>query len=309
MNMKAIKVLSIFFLTGVLFTSCSSNHDRIDPGIGLGQLLGSYDLWYIDYNRTTGNTDIPFLSKAFTISFHNGNLVANNNLVGLGSVGNGYGDPIGYYNTVDDILEIDHDVDGFYSLDVVQLNDDEIKIIDPQSGTAYFLIGYMKAVFDYDQVFFDNIEYFLQEYEAWEKTAANGGTPNAFDNENYLQFTPENVQTFRSSQDEFGTDIEAIQWDYIGYYEVFDVEGYDDVKILTLDYDSNDNEEFELYVNNDSEIELYHTASETIYVFNGRGNIIYKKADEKGKKQMESTRKRFKTDRKTVKRTIKHPRH
>lgn len=307
--MKAIKFLGIFFLTTVLATSCTRNHDRVDPGITLGQLLGSYDLWYIDYNRTTGTVDIPFLSKAFTISFHNGNVIANNNLVGLGSVGNGYGDPIGYYQTVDDILEVDHDVDGFYSLDVVQLNANEIKIIDPQSGTAYFLIGYMKANFDYDQVFFDNIEYFLQEYEAWEKTNTTGGSPNAFDNENFLQFTPENVQTFRSSQDEVGTDIDNIYWDYIGDYEVFDVADVDDVKILTLDYDSNGNEEFELYVNNDSEIELYHTGSETIYVFNGRGNIIYKKADEKGKTQIDNTRKRFKTDRKTVKRKIKHPRH
>ncbi|PID69371.1 MAG: hypothetical protein CR989_01920 [Flavobacteriales bacterium] len=307
--MKTFKLLSIFFLTVVLATSCSHHNDRIDEGITLGQLLGSYDLWYIDYNRTTGTVDIPFLSKAFTISFHNGNVIANNNIVGLGSVGNGYGDQIGYYDTVDDMLEVDHDVDGFYRLNVVHLTTNEIKIIDPQSNTAYFLIGYMKNDFDYNLVFFDNIEYFLQEYEAWEKTNTSGGSPNAFDNENFLQFTAENIRTFRSSGDNVGTDIDNINWDYIGGYDVYDVENVNDVKILTLDYDSNDNEEFELYVNNDNEIELYHVVSKTTYIFNGRGNIVYKKAKEKGNNNIKETRKRFKTDRKTVKRTIKSPRY
>ncbi|PIE48919.1 MAG: hypothetical protein CSA39_05250 [Flavobacteriales bacterium] len=307
--MKTFKLLSIFFLTVVLATSCSHHNDRIDEGITLGQLLGSYDLWYIDYNRTTGTVDIPFLSKAFTISFHNGNVIANNNIVGLGSVGNGYGDQIGYYDTVDDMLEVDHDVDGFYRLNVMQLTTNEIKIIDPQSNTAYFLIGYMKNDFDYNLVFFDNIEYFLQEYKAWEKTSTSGGSPNAFDNENFLQFTAENIRTFRSSGDNVGTDIDNINWDYIGGYDVYDVENVNDVKILTLDYDSNDNEEFELYVNNDNEIELYHIVSKTTYIFNGRGNIVYKKAKEKGNNNIKETRKRFKTDRKTVKRTIKSPRY
>ena len=33
-----------------------------------------------------------------------------------------------------------------------------------------FLNGYQRTTFDYDFVFYDNIHYFLQEYEAWEKT-------------------------------------------------------------------------------------------------------------------------------------------
>jgi len=302
--MKALKLLSIFFLTTVLFTSCVINDDPYDDSISLEQLVTSYDLWYIDYNRTTGSVDVPFLSKAFTVSFQNGNLIANNNMVGLGTVGNGYGDQIGYYETINGVLEVDHNEDGFIDLEVTQLAGDEIKIRDSYTNTSYYLIGYQKSNFDYDFVFYDNIEYFLQEYVAWEKTVTSQqGALNEFDNENFLQFTPEQNTTFRSSQDDFGTNVEYINWDYVGGYEVYDVEGYDDLKILTLDYDSSDNEEFEMTVINDGEIDLYHVASETTYTFEGRNNIVFKNAKAKG--QIPETRKRFKTNRKSKKRNIK----
>ena len=302
--MKILKLLSIFFLSTVLFTSCVINDDPYDDSITLEQLVTSYDLWYVDYNRTTGNVDIPFLSKAFTVSFQNGILLANNNMVGLGSVGNGYGDQIGYYETINGVLEIDHDEDGFIDLEVIQLAGNEIKIRDSYTNATYYLEGYQKNNFDYDFVFYDNIEYFLQEYVAWEKTKTSAqGAINEFDNENFLKFTPEQNTTFRSSQDLFGTDIDYIYWDYVGAYEVFDVEGYDDLKILTLDYDSSGNEEFELSVINDGEVDLYHVASGTTYTFNGRSNIVYKNAKAKG--QIPETRKRFKTNRKTKKRNTK----
>lgn len=302
--MKALKLLSTLFLTTILFTSCVIDDGPYDDSISLEQLVTSYDLWYIDYNRTTGSVDIPFLSKAFTISFQNGNLIANNNMVGLGSVGNGYGDQIGYYETINGVLEIDHNIDGFIDLEVIQLAGDEIKIRDTYTNTSYYLIGYQKNNFDYDFVFYDNIEYFLQEYVAWEKIATSQqGAVNEFDNENFLQFTPEQTTTFRSSQDDFGTNVDYINWDYVGGYEVFDVEGFDDLKILTLDYDSSDNEEFELSVINDGEIDLYHVTSETTYTFEGRNNIVYKNAKAKG--QTPKTRKRFKTNRKTKKRSLK----
>ncbi len=302
--MKALKLLTVFFLSTILFSSCVVHEDPYDNSISLEQLVTSYDLWYIDYNRTMGSVDVPFLSKAFTISFKNGKLLANNNMVGLGGVGNGYGDQIGYYETINGVLEVDHNEDGFIDLEVTQLAGDEIKIRDSYTNTSYYLIGYQKSNFDYDFVFYDNIEYFLQEYVAWAKTnTSQQGTVNEFDNENFLQFTPEQTTTFRSSQDGFGTDIDYIVWDYVGGYEVFDVEGYENLKILTLDYDSSDNEEFELTVITDSEIDLYHVASGTTYTFIGNRNIIYKTAAEKGK--IPETRKRFKTNRKTKKRNIK----
>jgi len=305
--MKALKIITGLLLTITLLSSCVITNDdyyEFDDSISLEQLVTSYDLWYVDYNKTTGNGDVPFLSKAFTISFLDGIFYANNNLVDLGVVGNGYGLKIGYYDTRNGILEIDHILDGYIDLEVTQLSNDEIRITDTYNNTSYFLIGYQKSNFDYDLVFYDNIEYFLQEYVAWEKTYTSlEGSLNEFDNENFLQFTPEDYSTFRSSQDEFGTNIELINWDYVGGYEVYDVEGYDDVKILTLDYDFFDNEEFELSVINDGEISLYHVESETTYGFEGRNNIQFKNASEKGEKLIQ--RKRFKVNRKSKKRNTK----
>jgi len=305
--MKALKILSGLFLTFTLFSSCIITTDDLyvyDDTISLEQLVTSHDLWYVDYNKTTGNGDVPFLSKAFTISFLDGHLYANNNLVGLEAIGNGYGLQIGYYETFNGVLEIEHSLDGFIDLEVQQLSSDEIRIRDTYTNTSYYLIGYQRSNFDYDLVFYDNIEYFLQEYVAWEKTyTSQEGALNEFDDENFLQFTPEQYNTFRSSQDEFGTDIDDIYWDYVGGYEVYDVEGYDDLKILTLDYESSDNEEFELSVINDGEVTLYHVDSETTYEFIGRNNIQYKNASIKGEKSEQ--RKRFKVNRKTKKRNTK----
>ena len=305
--MKALKILSGLFLTITLFSSCIITTDDLyvyDDTISLEQLVTSHDLWYVDYNKTTGNGDVPFLSKAFTISFINGHLYANNNLVGLEAIGNGYGLQIGYYETFNGVLEIEHNLDGFIDLEVQQLSNDEIRIRDTYTNTSYYLIGYQKSNFDYDLVFYDNIEYFLQEYVAWEKTyTSQEGALNEFDNENFLQFTPEQYNTFRSSQDEFGTDIGYINWDYVGGYEVFNVEGYDNLKILTLDYESSDNEEFELSVINDGEVSLFHVDSETTYEFIGRNNIQFKNASVKGEKSEQ--RKRFKVNRKTKKRNTK----
>ena len=299
--MKALKLLTAIILTTTMITSCTVSVDNFDDSISLEQLVTSYDLWYVDFNKTTGSGDVAFLSKAFTISFQNGRLLSNNNLVGLGSIGNGLGLQIGYYDTVNGVLEIDHNLDGFIDLEVVQISNDEIRLRDTFTNTSYYLIGYQKGNFDYDLVFYDNIEYFLQEYVAWEKTyTSQEGALNEFDNENFLQFTPENTTTFRSSQDEFGTNIDFINWDFIGGYEIFDVDGFDDVKILTLDYDFFDNEEFELSVINDEEIDLFHVSSGTTYTFKGRNNIQFKNASEKGK-----DRKRFKVNRKTKKRQLK----
>jgi len=305
--MKALKIITGLLLTITLFSSCVITNDdffEYDDSISLEQLVTSYDLWYVDYNKTTGNGDIPFLSKAFTISFIDGLFYANNNLVELGATGNGFGLQIGYYDTRNGVLEVDHILDGYIDLEVIQLSSDEIRITDTYTNTSYYLIGYQKSNFDYDLVFYDNIEYFLQEYVAWEKTyTSQEGALNEFDNENFLQFTPEDYSTFRSSQDEFGTNIELINWDYVGGYEVFDVEGYDDVKVLTLDYEFFDNEEFELSVINDGEISLYHVESETTYEFKGRDNIQFKNSSEKG--VTTEHRKRFKVNRKSKKRNTK----
>jgi len=309
MIMKTLKLLLATMLIGISFTSCSVVIDDINNPyyVNLEDVVTAYDLWYVDYNSTTGRGDVPFLSKAFTVSFINGNLFVNNNLIGIGSTGNGYGIEIGYYDTYNGILEINHDLDGYYDFDVVQLSSDRLKLIDNYNNLSYYLEGYQKYNFDYDQIFYDNIEYFLQEYNAWEKTyTSTSGDINEFDNENFLSFTPENITTFYSSQDEVGTNIDNLYWDYVGDYSVADVQGYDNLKILTLDYDSWGNEEFELTVINESKISLYHINSGTTYEFTGIGYIQYLKSSSSKETVRNEGRKRTKVIRETkIRRNLK----
>jgi hypothetical protein len=286
-RMKTLKLLFGFILTATLFTSCYTEvivDDFFDdtPSISLNQLLNSHELWYVDINETVGFGETPFLQKAFTISFRGGVLYANNNLVGIGSQGNGYGIDVGEYDAYDMILDVYHDIDGFETFDVYQVDGNTIELYNPYNDTSYFLDGYQRSEFDYDFVFYDNIHYFLQEYEAWEKTyTSDFGVLNEFDNENYLQFIAGgNDETFRSSQDESGTAIENLIWDYTGIYGVGDVANDMYLKTLTLDYDFFDNEFFELSVLNDAKIELFHEASGTVYEFEGRGYIQFLRSSE-----------------------------
>lgn len=303
--MKSLKILFTFLFIGFLFNSCSTRfNDRFnDFQPQLEDVVAGYDLWYVDIHRTSGNGDIPFVSRAFTLSFINGILYANNNIVDIGRTGNGLGIDVGTYNTFNGYLETFHDIDGINDFEVTVLNNNEIELYNYRQNVSYFLIGYNVNNFDYDKLFYENIEYFLQEYEAWEKVATRGGNVNTFDEENYLQFTPENITTFYSSQDPFGTNVDLIVWDYVGAYEVFDVTGYENLKILTLTYDGGDLEEFELSITNDGEIQLYHLNSDTIYDFSGRGFVQYLKSEKNvksGRSQVSNEgRKRTKVIRKT----------
>jgi len=279
--MKTIKLLSGFALIATLLTSCYSEvviEDPIpEPSISLNQLLSSYELWYVDINQTVGYGETPFLQIAFTVSFKGGILYANNNLVGFGSQGNGFGIVVGDYDAYDMILDVYHDIDGYQTFDVYQINNNTIELYNPYNDTSYFLKGYQRSTFDYDFIFYDNIHYFLQEYVAWEKTyTSEMGALNEFDSENYLQFlSGGNDSEFRSSQDTDVYDVNKIYWDYTGIYGVANVTNNMYLKTLTLDYDYFDNEHFELSVINDATIELYHPASGTVYEFTGRGYIQY----------------------------------
>ena len=303
--MKSVKLLLILFITGTFFNSCTI--EDVIYEVPLEEVVAEYDLWYIDYHKTTGTGDIPFLSKAFTVSFLNGQMYANNNITDIGITGNGLGINVGNYNTYNGYLETNHGLDGGYDFEVYQISANEIRIDDTFNNVSYYLIGYQRNNFDYDKLFYENIEYFLQEYVAWEKigTSTTGST-NPFDEENYLQFTPENNTTFYSSKDLFGTDIDVIDWSFVGGYEVFDVQDYDDLKILTLNYDNGDNEEFELSVINDSKVSLYHISSQTTYEFSGKGFIQYLKSNKSKSNVRNNGRKRTKIERKTkVRRHLK----
>lgn len=304
--MKSLRLLIAILFIGTIFSSCSSvQHESFDntPILpSLESIVSGYDLWYVDYHRTIGNGEIPFVDKAFTLSFINGVLYANNNIVDIGRTGNGLGIDVGIYNTDRGVLETNHDLDGAHDFEVSVISENEIEIYNYRQNTTYFLIGYQVSQFDYDKLFYENIEYFLQEYMAWEKVATLGGVPNPFDVENYLQFTPENNTTFYSSQDNSGTPIDRLDWSYVGDYEVFDVAGYEDLKIVTLYYDGGDVEEFELSIINDGKISMFNTASETIYEFIGRGFLQFLRGENIEIKAKDivrnSDRKRTKVERK-----------
>ena len=297
--MKAIKLLFGFVIIGLLASSCYTEvfvEDEYieEPVFNVNRALQTYDLWYVDINATVGNGEVPFLQRAFTISFDGGTVYANNNIAGIGSNGNGFGVDIGYYSTSDGMVRIDHDVDGIWDLQVYSVNGNTLELYSRSTDTSYYVEGYNTNNFDYDRVFYENIQYFLQEYELWEKVyVSNEGAINDFDAENFIQFLAgTSSDYFRSSIDEMGTPLNKVAWDNEGDYQVYDVKGDETFKTLTLDYDYMGNDYFELYVLNDNTIELFHSSSGTTYQFKGRYYIEYLKA---GKQGSQTDKKRTKT--------------
>lgn len=295
--MKKLKLLCIGTFLALMATSCYTEVilEEVfveDTRINTDQILQSYDLWYVDINKTEGGGEVPFMQRAFTISFKNGIFYANNNIAGIGKTGNGLGIPVGYYDAGSTNLEVDHDVDGLWYLEVFVVNNNTLEVYDPRSDTSYFVDGYQRGNFDYDRLFYENIEFLLQEYQAWEKVSVSeSGSLNDFDDENFLQFYEGNQGTyFRSSIDAPGTSLNSLHWDYEGFYEVYDVQNDETLKTLTLDYDFMGNDYFELYVINDRTIELYHPDSGTVYEFQGKGYIEFLKSGttQAGKKRVKT---------------------
>lgn len=296
--MKTIKLLFSTVILTLFINSCTTSDFDNNYRIPLEQVLNNYDLWYVDIHKTQGTGEVAFMQNAFTLSFINGNLYANNNLAGIGNTGNGLGIIIGSYTTHKGFLEINHIKQGYFQLDVIVISQDVIQIRDNRTNVTYYLEGYKANRFDYNKLFFENIEYFLQEYHSWEKTyASEQGSINKFDNENFLGFEQNNGTMFYSSKDKTGTNIANVKWDYEGNYQIFDVTNSETIKILTLNYSIGEKEEFELSVVNDEKIELYHIASKTTYLFEGRQFLQYlRPAKTKGIK--ETQRKRIKIIRK-----------
>ena len=292
--MKTLKPYFLPFLYLFIFWSCERNELRVPENnnntISLEQLLRTYELWYVDINSTSGNGQTAFVEMAFTLSFLNGNLYANNNLVGFGEQGNGYGISVGEYETGGIILDIYHDIDGHQRFEVYQESASSIELYNPSNNTSYFLDGYQRNEFDYDGVFFENVDYFLQEYKTWEKTltSADGNETN-FDSENYLYFFYENNNNlFKSSEDEEVGNVDNIYWDYTGNYTVESISGGGDIKNLTLDYDFYGDDYFELSVINDELIRLFHSDSGKTYEFRGVNNIVFMRTQENGKSDKSS---------------------
>lgn len=281
--MKRLLLFSSFIV--LLFASCSVRNDYNDSQLTLHEFLHSYDLWYVNVNATRGSERIPFLQKAFTISFDTDVLVANNNLVGIGSIGGGYGRAIGRFSSAAPFLYVHHNLDGSYRFKVVQISNREIDLYDMDSNAVYRLEGYYKRDFDYDRLFFENISYFLQEYASWEKTyTSRQGVANPFDDENFIRFYSLNGDYVFETKN----FINRPQPLFRGFYAIDDLRNSVEEKLLTLDY-GNGTEQFEVRVLNDREIELFHLNSQTIYRFRGVQNIIYKDVKEKLEEGKEMT--------------------
>ncbi|TVZ52743.1 nicotinic acid mononucleotide adenyltransferase [Dokdonia sp. Hel_I_53] len=305
--MKTIKKLFGFVLIAALFTSCYSEvvvtDDYIEPaGPTLNQVLNQYEIWYIDIDRSSGDTVVPFLQKAFTVSFRNGTLFANNNLSGIGQNGGGFGIAVAGYDTFNYELDVAHDLDGDYSFDVRVLSNFEIELYHPFTGARYILEGFQRSSFDYDLVFYENIHYFLQEFEAWEKIyASDEGEVNPFDDENFLQFLPAgNSGNFRSSIDPNGTYINDIIWDFNGIYDVDDIPGEFYQKTLFLEYNTLEFEDFDLTIIDDTTIELYQPSTGTTYEFRGRGYIEFRTSTDGKSTKLPKYRKKTATIKKEI---------
>jgi hypothetical protein len=278
--MKAITTFLGSAMLAISLTSCDTEIVLGDQNIAstLNEVLASNEVWYVDLNSTQGNPDLPFMTQAFTLSFDFGTLYANNNLVGVGSAGAGLGTDVGRYQTINYQLAIDHDIDGLQDFEVRVWEFDRLELRDLYTNTSYFLDGYNRNTFDYDQLFYDNIQYFLQEYQAWEKVhTSQVGAVNYFDQENYLRFFQENkALVFESSRDINGLNSSTVLWGFTGVYIVQDQTPGSINKQLTLGYDFIGNDFFDLYIIDDHTIELYHLQSGTTYRFKGRGFIQLK---------------------------------
>lgn len=312
--MKRIKLFFTYISILVLFTSCYTevieNTIVEQPQLSVNNMLEAYDLWYVDINQTKGFGETVFLQQAFTLSFINGTLYANNNLVDIGKQGDGFGVRIAHYEAYNRVLDVNHVLDGFSSFDIYTINNNTIELYNPANDTSYFLIGHQRATFDYNSLFYDNITYFLQEYHAWEKTYTSRlGAINEFENENYLAFLETNNDTqFLSAQAVNVTDVNTLTWDFTGVYNIQDLAGTNTIKTLTLNYDFFDNDFFELSVINSSNIALYHVKSGTTYEFQGVNYTAILKTLTTNKAQLKTKEKDIVKKRKLKSKRVKNPR-
>lgn len=272
---------TFYIVLGILFSlfvsSCTVNDDIINvppQNTNDSYILQTYDLWEVDHSKTTGpaSASVPFLDRAITLSFYNGVLYANNNFSGLGYTGNGYGIDVGVYELGYNSVRIDHDFYERIFLEIIYFGQNQIKLYDRNQNLTYTLYGYNKYNYDYDYVFYNNIDYFLQEFSTWRKVYTSAiGALNPFDNENILSFdTQGNI--FYSSFDAYNTPESSIIWDYKGVYNVSNTNNLK-TKVLRLDYPDGV-EMFNLTVINDNRIRLVHTSG-TIYEFEGYGYIQF----------------------------------
>ncbi len=292
----------ILLLVLMSFVSCryeyrdNDNYNAENNPVSLKQLLTSYDLWYVDIDQTTGVGNIPFVSRAFTMSFdYSGDVWANNNVAGIGTTGNGYGIKIGKFYTQrnSNFVEIDDNIDGGANFEVRQISNNEIELFNASQNVTYLLIGYQMQNFDFDALFYDNIVYFLQDYTYWKKTGQNLINTGAFIEENFMQFYVDNGghNRFDTSLDNL-TVISGIVWDFEGNYQVNNTNSQT-IKRLILNYDNSQDERFTLEVINDQNIRLTNIRTNNYFYFEGKQYIQYKHKSRQKSNDLQATKKNY----------------
>ncbi len=292
--MKKIYIILIVFAFGLSSCRWTNRSDTLDEtAASLSDLLFTYDLWYVDIDKTTGTGNVPFMSRAFTISFlPGGEVYANDNMVGLGYTGDGLGIRIGFYTVYNQssMLSIDDDISGQYDFEVAQINNNTIRLHNRAENVTYFLTGYLQSQFDYDALFYDNVTYFLQEYEAWHKVYEDLPHPSEpFVAENHLRFYVNgNTNVFDSSTSPPNWPLTQLHWDYYGDYEVVNTRQAASKKLFLYYNINNQQESFVLTVLNDQRIRLTNLNTGNVFEFEGAGYIQYRPQAKRLKKKIQT---------------------
>ncbi len=271
----------IIFLVGLSLISVSCIREvrvnTFDEPESLQDLLTGYDIWYVDISRTQGAEKIPFLNRAFTMSFRpNGEVWANNNISNIGYTGGGYGVRIGEYFINENMgsIDINHIIDGWNEFTIRRISINEIELYNVYHNVRYVLVGYHLENFDFDALFYDNIDYLLQDYEYWKKTSEQINYPADFDWENIIKFHFDAYNDFLFSSSQDAPEATDIYWDFTGTY-ILRPAGENSPRRLILNYDQGFTEAFYLDVLDDTLIRLTQISTGNTYTFEARYYIQY----------------------------------
>lgn len=274
-------LLSLLFSI-IILSSCSSDDDNATnqpQSNSIEELLGSYDLWYVEPDQYT--SDFELGQEAITFSFVENQLYANKNLIGF--------DPelIGNEESTYTVEQTGNNASitiDDTSFTVFGVSGNSLKLVNSyDNSTAFYITGYAANDFPLDDIFYERMAHFFNEYKFWQKTA----TENPDDNEgnfatlNYIEFSE--VRNFRSSEDTEDLTYDQINWQYQGSYRLT-TENSEEEPIsneLIFIYHTDENEEeiandtLKVNVLNENRIQLSEPDLNIHYTFEGTTNTPY----------------------------------
>jgi hypothetical protein len=115
--------MTTFLVAALLVLTSTSCHTEMPIGDGYNaptsnEVLVSNEVWCVELNSKQENPNLPFMTRAFTLSFDLGTLYANKSLEGIYSAVAGLGIDVGSYQTIYNQLAIDRDIDGLHDFEV-----------------------------------------------------------------------------------------------------------------------------------------------------------------------------------------------